>query len=352
MYTSLMNRIALYRKYRPESFTDVLGQDHVISVLSVAVKEKKAAHAYLFSGPRGTGKTSVARILARALGTESHDLYEIDAASNRGIDEIRALREAVQTLPYSSPYKVYIIDEVHMLTKEAWNALLKTLEEPPSHVIFILATTELAKVPETIISRCQGFVFRKPSVDVLKKALMAIAKKEGLVMEPEAAELLAILGDGSFRDAESIFEQVITAASGKKITEVLTASVTGAPKPELVFRFLEAVLDKNIEAGLMVITEAVETGGDMKIFYQLVLDATREAMLFYFAPHLPIFTAGELGLERRARLEKIISKKEVGTLPELLRSLLDSHRDLRYGATPQLPLELALISFCQKNLTP
>lgn len=342
------HRIALYRKYRPDSFNEVLGQDHIVSVLSSAVKEKRVAHAYLFSGPRGTGKTSVARILAKALDTEAHDLYEIDAASNRGIDEIRALREAVQTLPYSSPYKVYIIDEVHMLTKEAWNALLKTLEEPPSHIIFILATTELAKVPETIISRCQGFVFRKPSVDVLKKVIIAIAKKEGLIMEPEAAELIGILGGGSFRDAESIFEQVITATSGKKITEALTASIMGAPKPELVFRFLEAALSKNIEEGIAVITEA--SGADMKIFYQLVLDATREAMLFYFAPHLPIFTAGEIGLERRKHLEKIISKKEVDTLPQLLRVLLDSHRDLRYSATPQLPLELALISFCQKEI--
>lgn len=343
-----MNRIALYRKYRPESFSEVLGQEHISGLLSSALKEKMVAHAYLFSGPRGTGKTSVARILAKALDTHSHDLYEIDAASNRGIDEIRALREAVQTLPYNSSYKVYIIDEAHMLTKEAWNALLKTLEEPPPHIIFILATTELAKVPETIISRCQGFVFKKPSVDVLKKTILVVAKKEGIVMEPEAAELVAILGDGSFRDALGIFEQVITASGGKKITGELTASIMGAPKPELVFRFLEAALAKNAKEGLDLIAQASGAGADMKIFYRLVLDACREAMLFYFAPRLPVFARGELGSERQKHLEKIISKKEVSALPELLRSLLDSHRDLRHSAIPQLPLELALISFCQR----
>ncbi len=158
-----MEHSALYRKYRPEAFSEIIGQEHIVTALSGALKEEKISHAYIFFGGRGTGKTTTARIVAKALGTDPSDLYEIDAASNRGIDNIRELRENVGTLPFNSKYKVYIIDEVHMLTKEAFNALLKTLEEPPSHVVFILCTTELEKVPETIISRCQEFTFRKPS---------------------------------------------------------------------------------------------------------------------------------------------------------------------------------------------
>ncbi len=171
---------ALYRKYRPQSFKEVLGQEAVISVLTAAVKSGKTAHAYLFTGSRGTGKTSVARILAAALGCQPADLVEIDAASNRGIGEIRELQEGVRTLPFMSPVKVYVIDEVHMLTKEAFNALLKTLEEPPAHAVFILATTELNKVPETILSRCEVHHFKAPSVEILDKALTQIAKSENL----------------------------------------------------------------------------------------------------------------------------------------------------------------------------
>ena len=161
-YTVSMSESVLYRKYRPQSFKEVLGQEHVVEALEGAIRLGRVAHAYLFSGSRGTGKTSVARILAKALGTSETDLYEIDAASNRGIDDIRLLRDGVSAVPFESKRKVYIIDEVHMLTKEAFNALLKTLEEPPPHVIFILATTELEKVPETIISRCQTFSFKRP----------------------------------------------------------------------------------------------------------------------------------------------------------------------------------------------
>src|SRR3990167_369553 len=160
--------MALYRKYRPASFDDIRGDQEVVAVLRAAVAQGKVAHAYLFAGGRGTGKTSMARILARALGTSEQDIYEMDAASNRGIDEIRELREGVATLPFESKYKFYIIDEAHALTRDAWGALLKTLEEPPAHAIFVLATTELDRVPETILSRCQTFNFKKPSHEILK----------------------------------------------------------------------------------------------------------------------------------------------------------------------------------------
>ena len=173
-----MADLALYRKYRPQSLDDVIGQDHIVKVIEGSLKQGNISHAYLFFGSRGTGKTSVARIIARELETGPTDIHEIDAASNRGIDDIRALREEVRTLPFDSKYKVYIVDEVHMLTKEAFNALLKTLEEPPAHVIFILATTEMDKVPETILSRCQVFTFHRPTETILRKMAQEIAKKE------------------------------------------------------------------------------------------------------------------------------------------------------------------------------
>src|SRR5574343_652540 len=174
-----MHDLALYRKYRPQSFKEVLGQDHIVKVLESSIESNKVSHAYLFVGSRGTGKTSVARIFARDIGVSENDMYEIDAASNRGIEDIRELRDGVRVLPFDSKYKVYIIDEVHMLSKDAWGALLKTLEEPPKHVIFILATTELHKVPDTIISRCQVFTFKKATNVICRKMLSEVASKEG-----------------------------------------------------------------------------------------------------------------------------------------------------------------------------
>src|SRR3990167_6050754 len=227
-------RSVLYRRYRPEKWKDVVGQDHIVSVLEGAVKLGNLSHAYLFSGSRGTGKTSVARILSREIGTSLSDLMEMDAASNRGIDDVRSIRESVNSLPFESKYKVYIIDEVHMLTRDAWNAFLKTLEEPPAHVVFILATTELEKVPETVISRCQTFSFKQPNQATLRNFALATAKLEGVILEPEAAELVALLGDGSFRDAHGILEKVLSSTKGKKITRQEIEAVTGAPKAELV----------------------------------------------------------------------------------------------------------------------
>ncbi len=207
----------LYRQYRPQDFGEVRGQEQVTDTLEKAIKSGKVAHAYLFAGSRGTGKTSVARILAKRLGVSDKDLYEMDAASQTGVDNIRELREGVQTSPFDSKYKFYIIDEAHMLSKAAWNALLKTLEEPPAHAIFVLATTERDKVPDTIQSRCEVYTFKQPSREVLAQTAEDVAKKEGYVLEKPAAELVALLSEGSFRDALSILQKVLSVASGKKI---------------------------------------------------------------------------------------------------------------------------------------
>ena len=265
-----MQGIALYRKYRPQSFKEVVGQDHIVKVLSGAIAQGNVSHAYLFAGSRGTGKTSVARIVAKELGTVEDDLFELDAASNRGIDDVRSIREAVATLPFKSKYKVYIIDEAHMLTKDAWNAFLKTLEEPPAHVIFILATTEQDKLPETILSRCQIFSFKRPTRAELKDLVISVAKKEDFTMETSAGELVALLGDGSFRDTLGTLEKVLSFTGDKKVSLADVETVTGAPKHILVSDFVKAVANGNLADSLSVLGKVRESGSDMKMFLKIV----------------------------------------------------------------------------------
>ena len=253
-YNLRMSEVSLYRKYRPQKFADVIGQEQVSSVLESTLKSGKVSHAYLFTGSRGTGKTSIARIFAHDLGTADTDITEIDAASNRNIDDIRELRDAVNTLPFESKYKIYIIDEVHMLTKEAFNALLKTLEEPPAHVIFILATTDLEKVPETVRSRCQTFIFKKPTRSVLAAMAIEVANKEGYTIDKGSADIIATLGDGSFRDTHGILEKVIRSSKSKKPTREDVEEITGAPKTTLVHDLLTALVSKDKEKALVAMS--------------------------------------------------------------------------------------------------
>lgn len=245
--------VALYRKYRPKTFGEVVGQKDAVALLTSAIKQKKIAHAYLFCGGRGTGKTTVARIVAREIGCNDEDIIEIDAASNRGIEEIRELREAVRTAPFSSPYKVYILDEAHMLTKEAANALLKTLEEPPSHVIFILATTDPEKLPATIVSRTQKVVFNEPGIDALSEQVLYVAKEEGYTLDNDAALAIARHGKGSYRDALGILEQIL-AVSGKKIGKEEVMSRLGEPEKEIILFLVTALCEKNGKAIVKNIT--------------------------------------------------------------------------------------------------
>jgi DNA polymerase-3 subunit gamma/tau len=266
----MTTHVALYRKYRPQNFKDVVGQEQAVELLTSAIKQKKISHAYLFCGGRGTGKTTVARIVARDIGCNDEDIIEIDAASNRGIDEIRDLREAVRTAPFSSPYKVYIIDEAHMLTKEASNALLKTLEEPPSHVIFILATTDPDKLPQTIVSRCQKVVFRNPDIETLSSRLVYVAELEGTKLHDDAARRIAMHGKGSYRDALGILEQVLVSfAKIGEIAEDKIAGFLGFTEEEQLLSLLEAVCKKD-QKGVISTVKKLSQGNALRAYDDLI----------------------------------------------------------------------------------
>ncbi|MES2314862.1 MAG: DNA polymerase III subunit gamma/tau [Patescibacteria group bacterium] len=335
----------LYRTHRPSRWSEVIGQDHVVDALKESISSKRIAHAYLFNGTRGTGKTTVARILARELKTAEEDINEIDAASNRGIDDIRALREHVSVLPFSSQYKVYIIDEVHMLSKDAWNALLKTLEEPPAHVIFILATTELNKVPDTIISRCQTFTFRTPTRDILGKQISAVAKKEGYELDPGAADLIALLGDGSFRDSLGMLEKVIGASTGKKITRDTAEAITGAPRAELVNTFVSGLIAKNANDALKVLGETEKLGISMQIFSTLVLEKMRFILLAQHSTDSHVLLKTRVSPDDWAFITAEAGKKALG--PNTLATLLEAADGVGRARIEALPLELAVVKICQ-----
>jgi DNA polymerase-3 subunit gamma/tau len=337
----------LYRQYRPQSWDEVRGQEQVTETLAKAIKNKKVAHAYLFSGGRGTGKTTVARILARELGVSAKDLYEIDAASNTGVDNIRELREGVQTAPFDSPYKFYIIDEAHMLSRAAWNALLKTLEEPPAHAIFVLATTERDKVPDTIQSRCEVYSFKQPNRETLAQIVIDVAKSEGYSLELPAAELVALLAEGSFRDALSILQKVLAVSSGKKIDIAEVEQVSGAPRGELVRQLLSAIAKKDAQSGLKSIATAVSDNIDARTFAKLLIHRMRLVLLLRFAPDLAAELSKEM-TEADIVLAKEISK-EPGVNSETLRMLLDAYSTMAYAAVPHVPLELALLDICEKK---
>ncbi len=345
-----MHELALYRKYRPKKFEEVLGQEHIVSVLEKSIADSKVSHAYLFVGSRGTGKTSVARIFAKDIGVSVNDIYEIDAASNRGIDDIRELRDGVRVLPFDSKYKVYIIDEVHMLSKDAWGAFLKTLEEPPKHVIFILATTELRKVPDTIISRCQVFTFRKPSDAILKNVVLDIAEKEGFELDNGSAELIAILGDGSFRDAEGILQKVLNFSKDKKIKREDIEKITGAPKTILVNNFIQSIAEKKLEEGIMAVRKASSENLDMKLYLKLIIQKFRIAIILKYAPKLENEMSGDLSEADLEFLKNLVKQDKEGMLrSHALVILLEAYQNIDRAFVSELPLELALIKILNKE---
>ena len=337
------NNIALYRKYRPESWGDVVGQDHVVKAISGALEAGKIAHAYLLCGPRGTGKTTIARIIAHDLGTSVNDIYELDAASNRGIDDVRNIKENVSTMPFDSKYKVYILDEVHMFTKDAWNALLKTIEEPPEHVIFILATTELEKVPETIVSRCQSFVFKKPTEAVLSQVVESVAKKEGYIIEEGGSNLIALLADGAFRDALGTLQKVISLMKVKKISQDEIEKITEAPNEIIVKEFLNSLKEKDINRGFFAINQALNQNIEMDIYLKMIISKLRFALMLRYAPNTKNYIKDQIKESDLLYLENLIKDKPEFIISNTLSILLDAYQSQKFSVISSLPIEMALI---------
>ncbi len=340
---------SLYRAYRPHTFDDLVGQDHIVRPLKEQLASKKIGHAYLFSGSRGLGKTSVARIFARELGTDERDVYEIDAASNNSVEDIRALTEQVYTLPFNSSFKLYILDEAHMLSKSAWNAFLKTLEEPPAHAIFVLATTELEKVPETVRSRCQVFEFKKPTREVLSGVVARVSKKEGYTLEPAAADLVALLADGSYRDALSVLEKVLASATDKKLSLSEVEQATGAPRHALVHDLAAALSAATPEAALVAVRSAGTQGVDMNLYLTLVLEHMRAVLLVRHAPELRKEIALELGSDVYGEVEILAGAKDSKLTHDTLRVFLDAASRIRFSPIPSLPLELAVMEVSRQD---
>lgn len=356
-----MTELVLYRKYRPRAFEEVVGQEQVVRAITNSLKTGKIAHAYLFSGPRGVGKTTLARLIAKSVNCAGKDrpcntcescehfnqgraidLIEIDAASTRGIDEIRELREGVRFAPSQGKYKIYIIDEVHQLTRDAFNALLKTLEEPPPHAIFVLATTELEKVPATIISRTQRYDFRRPGLEEIAKRLLDIAKKEGVLLEREAARMVALAAEGSIRDAESILGQIF-AVEDKKVTREEVEEILGLPRREAAKKMFTLIAEGNAGEAIALIQELNDSGYDLTYFSKLLAQYFRNAFFLKTDPSLEKFVKEEMLADEQECIVANLAKFEAGELSRGLEIITTNMQSFRRSPIPQLPLELTVI---------
>jgi len=363
----MATNLVLYRKYRPQTFEEVIGQEHVVKTLTNSIKSNNISHAYLFSGPRGSGKTTIARLFAKAIncekpkngfepcnecsscleimGSKSMDLIEIDAASHRGIDDVRELREGIKFAPVKSKYKIFIIDECHQLSKSASNALLKTLEEPPAHAIFILATTESHKMLPTILSRCQKFDFKRLQVPEIIKKLEFISKKENVKFDDSALSLIALNSRGSFRDAESLLDECLSFSEERELIKTEDIKeLLGIVEVGEIARFVDCLIAKNTKDAITFLNSIVDNGVDLQEFTKTLVFYLRQELLLKIDPNF-------LNLQNSGLSESEVGKMKAQTasltqkdLQDMLEFFIDAENKIKYSAVTQLPLELAVIN--------
>lgn len=360
---------ALYRKFRPQEFEDVKGQEHIVTTFKNQIKADRIGHAYLFCGTRGTGKTTVAKIFAKAVNCEnpidgspcgtcpscqaiaagtSMNVIEIDAASNNGVDNIRQIREEVTYRPTEGKYKVYIIDEVHMLSAGAFNALLKTLEEPPSYVIFVLATTEAHKIPITILSRCQRYDFHRITIDTIAARLMDLMEQEQIDVEEKAIRYVAKAGDGSMRDALSLLDQCIAFHLGETLTYENVLEVLGAVDTEVFSRLLRQIIDKNVAGAIGTLDELVDEGRELG---QLVADFTwylRNLLLMQSSDDMEdVLDMSKDNIEALKEEAKLISSE---VLMRYIRVFSELGNQVKYASQKRIVIEIAIIKLCRPQM--
>ena len=359
-----MSNLVLYRKYRPQSFNEFIGQKHVVQTITNEISSGMISHAYMFSGHRGTGKTTLARLFAKAINCQNPkgfepcnkcpacleinsgravDIIEIDAASNRGIDEIRSLREGIRFAPTFLKYKVLILDEAHQLSKDAANALLKILEEPPSYAIFILATTEAHKMIPTIASRCQRFDFYKLSFDELVEKLNFICKKEGVKIEEEALNLIAAASEGSMRDAEGTLNEVLSFLPDEKIKAEDVRTILGLVDINLAVELTDLIVKKDKAGALKFLDENIEKGVDISEFTKTLIDYLRKLLILKIDSNLIKSVMPGETKETEEKAQKQAEGLGEENLKKTLNLLLEADNKSKYASIQQLPLELALI---------
>ena len=372
-----MTYLVMARKYRPQSFEEVVGQSHVTVTLVNAIKARRISHAYLFAGPKGTGKTTVARILAKALDCKdgptpepcgqcdscseiaigrSLDVVEIDGASNNSVDDVRALRENIRYVPSKGKYKIYIIDEVHMLSDSAFNALLKTLEEPPAHAIFIFATTEPHKVPQTVLSRCQRFDFRRIPMPDLVKTVQTIARKERLEIDEDASYILARRADGSLRDILSLLDQVVAfsgeddgSPSQRKVTKELAAQTLGLVDQEKLFEITDAISKKDAPRGLSILNQLIDSGIDIPEFVNSLLQHFRDLLVSKVGHDSKVlFDLSDTYIDKYKEKAKDFSETDI---LRMIKIVADLNLTLKRAADPRVFLEFALMKLLKMEST-